>query len=76
MEIDRAVGVLVTLRRCALDEASDELLDAAKRHRLTPLAIARALVALAERVSHDDAPSVEAARYEWGLLLEREVLSR
>jgi hypothetical protein len=76
MEIDRAVGVLVTLRRCALDEASDELLDAAKRHRLAPVALARALVALAEGVSHDDAPSIEAARYEWGLLFERQVVSR
>ena len=76
MEIDRAVGVLVTLRRCALDEASDELLEAAKRHRLTPLAMARALVALAEGVGNDDAPSVQAARYEWGLLLERQVVSQ
>lgn len=75
MDIDRAVGVLVALRRSTLDEASDELLDAAKRHRLAPLAIARALVALAEQRDSGDAATA-AARYEWGLLLESEVVTQ
>jgi hypothetical protein len=75
MELDRAAGVLVALRRCTLDEASDELLDASKRHRIPPLAIARALVALAEGASGDDEPATAAARYEWGLLLEPEVVA-
>jgi hypothetical protein len=75
MELDRAAGVLVALRRCTLDEASDELLDASKRHRIPPLAIARALVALAEGASGDDEHATAAARYEWGLLLEPEVVA-
>lgn len=78
MDIDRAVGVLVALRRCALDEASDELLAAAKRHRLSPLAIARALVALAEQTEppSSDNAATAAARYEWKLLLESEVVTQ
>ena len=75
MEMDRAAGVLVALRRCTLDEASDELLDAAKRHRLAPLAIARAVVALAEE-RFEDGPASAAVRYEWGLLFESEVVSQ
>jgi ANTAR domain len=75
MEMDRAVGVLVALRRCTLDEASDELLDAAKRHRLPPLTVARALVALAEDCGGDD-PATAAVRYEWGLLFESQVVSQ
>lgn len=70
MEIDRAAGVLVALRRCALDEASVELLDASKQHRVPPLAVARALVALAEGVADDDDAATAVARYEWGTLLE------
>ena len=69
MDMDRATGVLVALRRCTLDEASDELLDASKRHRVTPLAVARGLVALAEGDADSDDPAVAAARYEWGALL-------
>ncbi len=69
MEMDRAAGVLVALRRCGLDEASDEILDASKRHRVPPVAVARALVALAEGVD-SDGPASAAARYEWGALLE------
>jgi AmiR/NasT family two-component response regulator len=48
MEMDRAAGVLVALRRCAVSEAFDEISDASKRHRVSPLGVARALVALAE----------------------------
>jgi hypothetical protein len=60
MELYRAVGVLVALRPCTLDEAFDELLDASKRHRGPPLGVARALVALAEGVGHDEARSAAA----------------
>ena len=74
MEIDRAAGVLVALRRCSFEEASDELLDASKRHRVPPLALARALVALAGGVADDDDPA-NAARYEWGSLLDPEVVA-
>jgi hypothetical protein len=44
--------------------------DAAKRHRVEPVRIARALVALAEGTRHDDGPAIAAARYEWGTLME------
>jgi len=67
MEMDRAAGVLVAWRRCAVSEAFDEILDASKRHRVSPLGVARALVALAE---HDGTPAASAARYEWGNLME------
>jgi hypothetical protein len=76
MEIDRAAGVLVALRRCGLDEAFDEIVDASKRHRVAPLALARALVALAEGTGQDDEPASAAARYEWGLLLAPEALAQ
>jgi hypothetical protein len=70
MDIDRAAGVLVALRRGPLDEAFDEIVDAAQRHRVEPVRIARALVALAEGAGYDDDPATAAARYEWGTLLE------
>ncbi len=76
MEMDRAAGVLLALRRCVLDEASDELLDAARRHRVAPVAVARALVALAEGGSDDDEAATAAARYEWGALLESTAVSQ
>lgn len=69
MDMDRAAGVLVALRRCSFEEASDEVLYAAKRHRVAPVAVARALVALAEGAV-DDEPATAAARYEWATLLE------
>jgi hypothetical protein len=75
MEIDRAAGVLVALQHCSLDEAVNEILDASRRHRVPPVSVARALVALAEGVGQDDDPSAAAARYEWGLLLKPEVVS-
>jgi len=76
MEIDRAVGLLVARRRCPIDEAFDEIVDASKRHRLTPLQIARALVVLAVGGGRDNVDAVPAARYEWGSLLEPEVVAK
>jgi hypothetical protein len=75
MEIDRAAGALVALRRCGIDEAFDEIVDASKRHRIPPLRIARALVALAGGTDHDDGPAIAAARYEWGSLIEPTVVA-
>jgi ANTAR domain len=75
MDIDRAAGVLVLLRRCTLAEAFDELLDASKRHRVSPLGIARALVALAVGTEHDDQAAAAAARYEWGSVVEPEAVA-
>jgi hypothetical protein len=70
MDMDRAVGVLVGLRRCSCEDASDELLAVSKRHRVAPVAVARALVRLAADGACDDEPAAGAVRYEWGSLLE------
>jgi hypothetical protein len=67
--LDRAEGVLVALRRCTIDAAFSEIVDASKRHRVPTLRIARALVALAQHSPLDD-DATAAARYEWGSLLE------
>jgi hypothetical protein len=75
MEIEQAAGVVVALRQCTLAEAFDELLDASQRHRVPPLAVARALVALAEGIGHDDHTATAAARYEWGQLVEARVMT-
>src|SRR4051812_26246746 len=69
MELDRATGVLIALRRCTTEDASDELLAASERHRVPPGAIARALVALAEGNGRADDPANHAVRYEWGTLM-------
>jgi len=69
MELDRATGVLIALRRCTTEDASDELLAASKRHRVAPNAIARALVTLAEGNGRADDPAVHAVLYEWGTLM-------
>jgi AmiR/NasT family two-component response regulator len=67
--LDRAEGVLVALRRCTVDAAFSEIVDASKRHRVPTLCIARALVALAQQAPLDD-DATAAARYEWGSLLD------
>lgn len=69
MELDRATGVLIALRGCTTEDASDELLAASKRHRVPPNAIARALVALAEGNGRADDPANHAVLYEWGTLI-------
>ena len=76
MELDRATGVIVALRRCTCEDASDELLAASKRHRVAPVAVARALVALAEGRGSDEEPATSAARYEWGSLMENAGLTK
>jgi AmiR/NasT family two-component response regulator len=70
--LDRAEGVLMALRRCTIDAAFDEIVDASKRHHVPPLRIAKALVSLAAaaNVAFDD-DATAAARYEWGELFQR-----
>jgi hypothetical protein len=75
--LDRAEGVLVALRRCTIDEAFKEIVDASKRHRVPALRIARALVTLAEDSEpHNDNSATAAARYEWSSMLESAVVRR
>jgi AmiR/NasT family two-component response regulator len=68
--LDCAQGVLIALRRCTMDSAFGEIVRAAKRHRVPPLSIAAALVALAQDSALDD-DAAAAARYEWSSLLEQ-----
>ena len=75
MELDQAASVLIAQRRFTVDEASDELLDAPKRHRIPPPVFARAPIALAEGGTSDDEPAIAAARYDRGLLLKTEVVA-
>jgi ANTAR domain len=74
--LDRAEGVLVGLRGCTVDEAFDEILGAAKRHRVPTLDVARGLVALAQHANDGDPDGMAVARFEWGSLMERTAVSR
>jgi ANTAR domain-containing protein len=71
MEMDRAATILATLQNCTVDEAIDELLDASRRHRVPPLAVAQAFVELIEGREKLGDHASTAARYEWGYLLGR-----
>ena len=74
--LDRAESVWVALRRCTIDEAFEEILNASKRHRLPTLRIARAIVALAEQTGDEyDHHAIAAARCEWGSLIEPAVVA-
>jgi ANTAR domain len=77
MDIDQAAGVLVAYRRCTVDEAFEEIVNASQRHRVPTLRIARALVRLAEYAEDGEDPNAtSAARYEWGSLMEPAVWPR
>jgi hypothetical protein len=66
--LERAEDLLVTLRRCTIDAAFNEIMSASRRHGLPMVSIACALVALFDNVASDDDASA-AARYEWGSLV-------
>jgi hypothetical protein len=70
--LDTAEGVLIGLRRCSLNQAFVEIAQTAKRHNLSTLSLADALVALAQNQPTDDLdPTVVAtARQAWEQLLE------
>jgi len=72
--LDRAEGILIAVRRCTTDAAFAEIVRASKRHRVPPLRIASALVAMVQGVPFDD-DAVAPARYEWGSLLDEPVSS-
>ncbi|WP_199254141.1 ANTAR domain-containing protein [Mycolicibacterium mengxianglii] len=68
--LDIAKGVLVALRGCTSDEAFAEITGISKQRRLGTLALARALVQLAEgSVALAAGPAAEAAMQTWGHLL-------
>ncbi len=69
--VDTARGILIGLRRCPSETASDELLSAARRHKVPVFALAWALVHLAGdgvKLPHTFSTAQSAARYEWGPL--------
>jgi hypothetical protein len=70
--LDTAEGVLITLRRYHINHAFFELAQTAKRHGITAVSLADALVALAQRQSTGDCETraVEVARETWGALLD------
>jgi hypothetical protein len=71
--LDTAEGVLVALRRYHINQAFFELAQTAKRHGITTVNLADALVALAQRqpTGDCDARAVEVARETWAFLLDR-----
>jgi DNA-binding CsgD family transcriptional regulator len=74
-DIDIAAGILMGLRRCDACTAHEELLGAARRHRLAVMPIASALVDLTcvhgEPLGETFGPAHSAAHREWGDLLGR-----
>jgi hypothetical protein len=71
--LDTAEGVLITLRRCHLNHAFFELAQMARRHAISPVSLADALVALAQRQPTGDCEprAVQIAQATWGPLLDR-----
>lgn len=71
--LDTAEGVLITLRRYRLNDAFRDLMTTARDHNINPLALADALVALAENhgLNATDTTAVAIARQTWGSLLDR-----
>ena len=72
-DVDIAAGILMGLRRCDACTAHEELLGAARRHRVAVMAIASALVDLTcvhgEPLGETLGPAHSAAQREWGGLL-------
>ena len=66
--LERAEDVLVTLHRCTIDAAFNEIMSASRRHGLPTVSLARALVALFDDAASDD-DAAAAAWYEWGSLV-------
>ena len=68
--LDTAEGVLVALRGCTLNQAFVEIVQTAKRHNVSTLSVADALVAIAQTQASqnvDDADAAfVAARATWG----------
>ena len=68
--LDTAEGVLIALRGCTLNQAFVEIVQTAKRHNVSTLSLADALVAIAQTKAFqnvDDADAAfVAARATWG----------
>ena len=68
--LDTAEGVLIALRGCTLNQAFVEIVQTAKRHNVSTLSLADALVAIAQtqapRNVNDVGTAFVAARATWG----------
>lgn len=68
--LDTAKGILLTLRRCSLAEAFDEILGVATTYQVGVLAVCSELVRFAEdRLPRQATPASEAVYRAWGPLL-------
>ncbi|MCV7110104.1 ANTAR domain-containing protein [Mycolicibacterium setense] len=65
--LDTAKGIVVALRRCNTHEAFADIVEKAHRHRVGPICLAEALVAIAQNAPtcHLDGDAVTAARAMW-----------
>jgi hypothetical protein len=65
--LDTAKGIVVAFRRCSTHEAFADIVEKAHRHRVGPICLAEALVAIAQNTStcHLDGDAVMAARAMW-----------
>jgi flagellar biosynthesis component FlhA len=71
--LDTAEGVLVALRGCTLNQAFVEIVQTAKRHNVSTLSLANALVAMAQTqgVPNVDNAAFAAAHATWGDFLDQ-----
>jgi len=68
--LDTAEGVLIALRGCTLNQAFVEIVQTAKRHNVSTLSLADALVAIAQTQAFQNDADADAAfvaaRATWG----------
>lgn len=71
--LDTAEGVLIALRGCTLNQAFVEIVQTAKRHNVSTLSLADALVAIAQTqgVPNVDDAAFAAAHATWGDFLDQ-----
>jgi ANTAR domain-containing protein len=78
--LDTAEGVLIALRGCTLNQAFVEIVQTAKRHNVSTLSMADALVAIAQTQAPQNADNSDAAfsaaRETWGHFFDQRPLRR
>ena len=78
--LDTAEGVLIALRGCTLNQAFVEIVQTAKRHNVSTLSVADALVGIAQTQASQDVDDADAAfvaaRATWGDFFDQTPLRR
>jgi len=73
--LDTAEGVLIALRGCTLNQAFIEIVQTAKRHNVSTLSLADALVAIAQTQASQNVDDADAAfiaaRATWGYFFDQ-----